>query len=348
MPPSATTTPAAPPCASSFNPQDWAILARHWYPVARAQDVQQTPVTARLLDVPLVLFRTSEGLCVARDVCPHRGVPLSMGRLDGDALVCAYHGLRFGSDGRCRKIPAQPELKPAARLNLTHYPAIERYGLIWTCLAPDEASETPPMPSWDDPAHQTILPEPVDIAGSAGRQVEGFVDVAHFAFVHAAAFADPDNSVVPSYDTEFTDFGLRTHYASTVSNYPQGLQHLAPPDFVWLRVFEVYPPFCARLTVHFPDGGLLNILNTACPVSATRTRLFVPITRNFDTSSPLEPVYAFNAQIFAEDQALIERQWPLQLPLDPHEEAHFAADRSSLGYRRLLREMGLSFKPASA
>jgi phenylpropionate dioxygenase-like ring-hydroxylating dioxygenase large terminal subunit len=326
----------------TFAPGDWAILSTHWFPVARAADVQSAPVAVTLLDLELVVYRTPAGLRVARDLCPHRGVPLSMGSVEGDELVCAYHGLRFGPDGQCRKIPAQPDLKPSARFRMSMFPAVERYGLVWTCLAPDGRVAIPPMPSWDDSGYQAILPPPVDIAGSPGRQLEGFVDVAHFAFVHHEAFADRDNPVVPAYETEFTEFGLRSDYWSNVSNYPKALQHLAPPEFRWLRRYEIHPPFTAQLTVHFPEEGRLHILNAASPVSARKTRLFVPIARNFDKTGSLEDVYAFNAQVFAEDQAIVERQRPEELPLDMQAEAHFAADRTSSGYRRLLREMKLT------
>jgi len=329
------------PRHSTFSPSDWAILSKHWYPVARSGDIREQPMAVTLLDFELVVYRTPDGIHVGRDLCPHRGVPLSMGCVQGDELVCRYHGLRYGPDGQCRKIPAQPELKPSAKFRVTMFPAIERYGLVWTCLAPGSGPRIPPMPAWDDSAFQPILPPYVDIAGSAGRQVEGFVDVAHFAFIHHNAFADPDNPVVPAYDTQFTDFGLCSDYWSGISNYPKALQHLAPPDFQWLRSYEVYPPFTAQLTVHFPNDGRLHILNAASPVSARKTRLFVPIARNFDTSGSVDDVHAFNAQVFAEDQEIVERQHPEELPLDMQAEAHFAADRTSAGYRKLLREMGL-------
>jgi phenylpropionate dioxygenase-like ring-hydroxylating dioxygenase large terminal subunit len=323
---------------------DWRILARHWYPIARASDITSKPTGLVLLDLELVAWRTPAGLCVGRDLCPHRGVPLSIGAVEGEEIVCAYHGLRYGPDGRCRKIPAQPDAKPPARFGLTMFPAVERYGLVWTCLSPHSGASIPPLPAWEDPAFQPILPPSVDIAASPGRQVEGFVDVAHFAFVHQNAFADPQNTVVPHYTTEITDFGLRTEYWSTVSNYPKALQQRAPPDFRWLRVFEVFPPFTARLVVHFPHDGRLHILNAASPVSARKTRLFVPIARNFDTNGSLDEVYAFNAQIFAEDQAIVERQKPEDLPLDSSGEFHIAADRTSAEYRQLLRKMGLSLR----
>lgn len=330
----------------TFHPEDWAILARHWFPIARCVDVADQPVQVQLLDVKLVVYRTSAGLSVALDRCPHRGVPLSKGCVKEDHLVCAYHGLRYNSQGTCTSIPAHPTLVPSDRFKLRSLPAVERYGLLWTCLMPEADAAIAPMPTWSDESFQQVLPPYVDIHGSAGRQVEGFVDVAHFAFVHHEAFADPDNPVVPTYETTVTDAGIRSDYISTVSNFPKGLQDLAPEGFQWRRVYEIYPPFTARLTVHFPNDGLLNILNAASPMTATSTRLFVPITRNFDTTGPVEDVYAFNAQVFAEDQDIVESQWPQDLPLDPQAEAHFAADRTSVAFRRALKEMGLSFKRA--
>lgn len=335
------------PRECSYTPSDWAILARCWFPVARLADVGERPLAATLLDTRLVVYRTSVGVHVARDLCPHRGVPLSMGWVEGEEIVCAYHGLRYGPDGRCRKIPAQPNVAPSPVFAVTMLPAVERYGLVWTCLDPaDGATGIPPFPAWDEPGYQQIVPPPVDIAAAPGRQVEGFVDVAHFAWIHHEAFADRENQTVPLYRTSTTEEGVHTEYWSDVSNYPKALRHLAPPGFQWLRVFDVHPPFTARLTVHFPGTDRLHILNAASPVSARMTRLFVPLLRNFDTTGPLEDVYAFNAQIFAEDQAIVEAQHPEDLPLELTEEAHFAADRTAVGYRKLLKAMGLSLQQA--
>jgi vanillate O-demethylase monooxygenase subunit len=118
------------------------------------------------------------------------------------------------------------------------------------------------------------------------------------------------------------------------------MQHLAPDDFLWERIFDVYPPFSAVLTIHFPNDGVLKILNACCPISHNKTRLFVPLTRNFDTTGDLQAVYDFNAQIFAEDQEMVESQKPEELPVDITMEAHFEADRSSTMYRRILADWG--------
>jgi vanillate O-demethylase monooxygenase subunit len=179
------------------------------------------------------------------------------------------------------------------------------------------------------------------IAAAAGRQVEGFLDVSHFAFVHTETFGEADNPVVPDYPVTETASGFIADYVSTVSNYSHDYKHLNPPGFLWRRRFEVYLPFIAKLTVFFPEGGQLHILNAASPISARKTRLFVPICRNFDKDAPLQTTLDFNHQVFAEDIAIVEQQFPEDLPIDLHAEAHFPADRSSIAYRKGLAALGL-------
>ena len=342
-PPSAHARMTERPRGCTYAGRDWEILSTRWFPVARMADVADKPVKAELLDVPLVLWRTAAGISVARDVCPHRGVPLSMGWVEDEQLVCPYHGLHFAADGRCTQIPAQPQVVPSSRFAARVFPSVERYGLVWTCL--DSADGVPVIadfPEFTDPAFQTITCPPVTIAASPARQVEGFIDVAHFAWIHHEAFADRDNPVVPLYRTFGTDFGFRTIYESNVANLPHAVRHLEPEGFTWVRTYDVHPPYVAMLRVDFPDDGVLRIMNIATPVSARACTLFVPLVRNFDVTGSVEDVYEFNAQIFAEDQAIVEAQCPEDLPLDLDEEAHFAADRSSVAYRKGLRALGLT------
>jgi phenylpropionate dioxygenase-like ring-hydroxylating dioxygenase large terminal subunit len=330
----------------TFDAPDWNILAAHWYPVALVRDLADGPVSATLLDQPLVVYASPEGPVVANDLCPHRGVPLSMGSLNSRGVTCAYHGLRFGAGGRCEHIPAQPGAQIPERLNLHTYPAVERYGLIWTCLRASvldagKAPDIAPMPHWDDPRFQHIVCPTIDIGGFAGRQLEGFIDVAHFGFVHTATFGDANNTVVPAYTPVPHAHGFEVEYRSNVGNYPIGLQERGVPGYEWLRHFNVHAPFTATLVIHFPDGGRLVIMNAACPMSARNTRLFAPIARNFDTDLPVQDVYDFNRRVFEEDKTIVESQRPESLPLDVKLEAHIAADRSSIAYRRVLRDMGL-------
>jgi len=224
--------------------------------------------------------------------------------------------------------------------------SVERCGLIWNCLRPDDAESAgnsiADMPHWDEPDFQQIVCPWIDIFGFAGRQMEGFLDVAHFAFVHTATFGDANNAEVPSYVTRRTEYGFDAEYWSTVGNYPIGLEQRGVPGFRWLRHFRCHLPFTATLEIHFPGKDRLVIMNAASPVSAKVTRMFSPMARNFDTHLPIQDVYDFNLRVFEEDKAIVEAQMPECLPLDPLMEAHIPADMSSMAYRRGLRDMGLS------
>ncbi|MEM9949056.1 MAG: Rieske 2Fe-2S domain-containing protein [Cyanobacteria bacterium P01_D01_bin.36] len=332
------------PRGCSFPESDWDVLAAFWYPIAYSHNIQAAPIATKLLDQRLVIWRTAAGISVANDICLHRGVPLSMGYLKSDQLICKYHGFHYDKTGQCTLIPANPQASIPQKLCLKTYPVKEAFGLVWTTLTGDvdDPDALPVFPEWVDADYQQIMPDAIAINAAAGRQMEGFLDVAHFSWVHVDSFGDPDNPIVPKYPVTPTDRGLLAEYTSTVSNFPKGLQHRAPEGFEWLRAFSVFLPFTALLRVHFPDEGRLCILNAASPISARKTRLFSPLCRNFDKDQPLDPVYEFNYQIFSEDQEVVEAQYPEDLPLDLSAESHIEADQTSIIYRKKLAALGLS------
>lgn len=88
----------------TFSPEDWRILAQYWYPVATAAEVQDQPVAVKLLDMKLVCYRSGGKVVIARDLCFHRGAPLSKGwvengrlsaRITGSAIIVRGNVLRY-------------------------------------------------------------------------------------------------------------------------------------------------------------------------------------------------------------------------------------------------------------
>src|SRR6266581_3184213 len=127
---------------------DAGFLWDFWYPAARSTEVRgEKLVTAMLLEVPLVLGRTTEGKVFAmRDSCPHRGIPLSYGRLDGKVVECCYHGWRFEAcTGQCVEIPSlsgQDKLK-VDRIFAGHCPCEERDGYVWVYMNSPSTNSAP-------------------------------------------------------------------------------------------------------------------------------------------------------------------------------------------------------------
>jgi phenylpropionate dioxygenase-like ring-hydroxylating dioxygenase large terminal subunit len=113
-----------------------AALRRGWYPVARTLDLDR-PRQAMLLGRRLVVFRTLDGYPrVLPDRCLHRGGALHRGAVIGDSIECPHHGWRWrGADGQCVYIPSHGPPTPIPQASVIEaFPAVERYGLVWTCI----------------------------------------------------------------------------------------------------------------------------------------------------------------------------------------------------------------------
>ena len=123
--------------ASGAAPQkaDGHILLGFWYPALRSTEIRGQKLRAALLaGIPLVVGRDRKGRAFAmRDACPHRAMPLSHGRFDGETLECSYHGWRFDSQsGQCREIPsltADSKLK-VERIFAGHFFCEEQDGYV--------------------------------------------------------------------------------------------------------------------------------------------------------------------------------------------------------------------------
>ncbi|MFY9240223.1 MAG: aromatic ring-hydroxylating dioxygenase subunit alpha [Roseovarius sp.] len=327
------------PKGCTFAPNDWRILSGFWHPVAFAHDIKDAPVAARLLDVDLVIWRTKDGVAVARDLCPHRGTRLSAGRVDDGQLICPMHGLHFDGSGHCSKIPSNPDqdARVSPRLRLQSLLVQERYGIVWTCLA---AKPTWPLPEWpgigDDSLKKIFIPSDT-WAAAASRHVENFNDVAHFPWVHVNTFGGDEDDRIPPYDVHETDRGLTFDLG-----YDEGFNRF--PDDVpgdtrhVVYTYELTYPFSTIIIIRPNDSWYVQYFaDTVCPVSAHETKVFQVATDT--TGAPDEDfLIKESMMINNEDKPLVENQHPEDLPLGIMDEVHIPADRMSVTYRRALVE----------
>jgi nitrite reductase/ring-hydroxylating ferredoxin subunit len=107
-----------------------------WVPIALSRDVPEGVTRAVVIEgEERVIWRAEDGAVqVWEDRCPHRGMRLSLGFVRGGALNCLYHGWTYGSDARCTRIPAHPDLKVPPSIKANAFPAREAGGMILTEL----------------------------------------------------------------------------------------------------------------------------------------------------------------------------------------------------------------------
>jgi len=176
---------------------DAGMLFGFWYPAARSAHVGRNRMaTALLLEIPLVLGRDREGRPFAmRDACPHRGMPLSFGRLEAGNVECSYHGWQFDvHSGQCAVIPsltADSKLK-CDRIFADAFPCDERDGYVWVfvpdadgrALAADAVPPAPEVPKFSEKYHIAHLSAEMPVCVDHG--IIGLMDPAHGPFVHQA------------------------------------------------------------------------------------------------------------------------------------------------------------------
>ena len=163
------------------------VLQNAWYAAAWNHEVGEEPLARTLLGEPVVLYRNRAGRAVAlEDRCCHRGLPLSRGRVDGDAIECGYHGLTFDDSGRCVRVPGQARIPPGAAVRA--WPVLEKYQIVWLWAGtPEEADETL-LPDWrvmEDPAWRVVKGDPpFHVAGHYELFNDNLLDLSHLAYVH--------------------------------------------------------------------------------------------------------------------------------------------------------------------
>ena len=109
-----------------------------WWVAAHAEEVTEQPLARWLLETPVVLYRLTDGTPAALyDRCPHRWAPLSEGHVDGDKIVCPYHGMEFNSAGLCTKTPTQ-HMKPKTA-KIPSFAVREAGAYVWIWMGDQEA-----------------------------------------------------------------------------------------------------------------------------------------------------------------------------------------------------------------
>ena len=161
---------------------DWPQgLVQAWHPIAYRREVKDRPLAVRLMDRRLVLFAGENGLALLEDRCPHRGVPLSAGRVCAGQIECPYHGWRFDHAGQCRKVAGSAD---PAGARATSLPVREYAGLVWTTLSNDPAP-FPELPGEVfDPVHDSFWWHLPPSRGSIGDAIENLLDPMHSYFLH--------------------------------------------------------------------------------------------------------------------------------------------------------------------
>ncbi|MDF1733497.1 MAG: aromatic ring-hydroxylating dioxygenase subunit alpha [Minwuia sp.] len=331
-------------------------IRNHWYVAGFASEFGEDFTTATILEEEIVLYRGSDGTVVAlEDRCPHRALPLSMGKRIGDQVQCGYHGLTFGTDGHCVRVPGQRSIPPQAWVR--RYPTHERHGIVWIWMGAEDAADTSlvfDMPEFTDPGWAAHQGEALAFESNYLNVADNLCDPAHVSFVHPTTLGNPDSEDVP----------VRARRKGQMVEISRWIRDSAPIGF-----FQAYGGFSGNVDrwhyyyLHAPciaaidfgsadtalalpeerrgEGIQIHALHFMTPVNATRTIDRWMHLRNTAVDDPTagERISDLLRKAFAEDKAILEAVQRKELQPRDRPPVRVAIDAGANHYRRIVAEM---------
>jgi len=176
-------------------PATWPKNA--WYVAAMPDEILDKPLGRQICGERLVFFRTADGRVSALDdFCPHRGAALSLGFVRDDTLVCGYHGLAMGCNGRTAGMPGQ---KVGGFPPIRTYPVIERYGFVWVWPGEAALADAGKLHhlAWAESAQWRYGGGRFHIDCDYRLMVDNLMDLTHETYVHASSIGQKEIDEAP-------------------------------------------------------------------------------------------------------------------------------------------------------
>lgn len=272
-----------------------------WYAIGWETDIGRSLKPFTVCGPPMVAYRRFDrGAVVLQDSCWHRGLSLSMGRLAGDEVECAYHGLRFTPQGRCSFVPGQDVVRLLLDnlMDLTHETFVRGTSI----------------------GHAAILHAPFDV-----EHDDGGVTLTRWM---SGVKAPP-----------FLDMQLRLAHGLPEGTDVDRWQiiHFDAPSTVEIDV-GVAPVGTGAREGDRSRGISGRVLNSITPSTATSCYYNFGFARNFRLESREldEEIKSGVTRIFGEDKVILEAQ-QRALGLNPHQRLRdLGIDSGSVRARRMI------------
>jgi vanillate O-demethylase monooxygenase subunit len=306
--------------------QTW--LSNAWYVAGTPDEIADKPLGRRICGQAMVIFRAPDGeIAALDDFCPHRGAPLSLGFVEGENLVCGYHGLAVNCTGRVAGMPGQRvETFPRVR----RFPAVQRYGFIWVWPGDPEAADPDQLPAltWAESEQWTYGGGLYHVAADYRLMVDNLMDLTHETYVHASSIGQREINEAPVL-TRTTDHEVVTsRFIDGITPPPfhamalrgAGLPDEGPVDRWQICRFSLPSHVMIEVGVALaghggydaPDTLKTNmiVVDFMTPETETSHWYFWGMARRFkvDDQALTDSIRTGQGGIFAEDMEMLQRQ----------------------------------------
>lgn len=338
------------------------FIRNQWYVAAYTQEVGRELLGRTVLGEPLVLYRTEAGeVVVLADRCVHRRYPLSLSRLEGDTVVCGYHGFTYDKTGACVSVPGQSRIPRTARV--AGYPVVEQDSFVWVWIGDRDQADPKLVPRapWLDMPGWTTVRGMEPLRARYGLLVDNLMDLSHETYLHGGYIGTPEVAETPistEVDEEnavvrvsrrMTDVECPPFYANSTGiagriDRWQDIEY-RPPCLYLLHVRVA--PTGVRPGPDGDDSGAFHVevVYAITPETENSTHDFWSVARDFALED--EEVSAFLAEsnrtvVLQDVTALDTLEQVLDTEADGYQELSINIDTGGLAARRLLDRQRLA------
>lgn len=329
------------------------LIRQEWYVAALSDEITRDLRSRQILGVGVLLYRTENGDAVAlRNRCPHRSFPLSHGKLVGDTVVCGYHGIAFGADGRCADLPSQASIPEALK---THsFPVVDRAPFVWIWMGDPDRADPALIPdhSWLASPNFTSVTGYMHCRTNYVRLHENVLDLTHFPYVHNTAIGDLDYiRTVPRIEQHGNSVVIKRVLENKPLTHPLFARSIGNNGHRCDRTSEswfISPAFhVAHARIEDLEGGVygrtrfnFEVVHCLTPETAHTTHYIYAVAR--DSSIDDTELTAFADKMtratFIEDEEaleLVERTW-IEEDEAGYRETSVRGDTAGLRMRRII------------
>jgi vanillate O-demethylase monooxygenase subunit len=329
-----------------------------WYAIGWETSVGRSLNAMQVCGISIVAYRRFDrSVVVVEDSCAHRALPLSLGKLVGDEVECAYHGLRFKADGACTFIPGQ-DVVPAA-VCIRSFPVAEKHRLIWVWLGDPALADPAAIPDlhWTMDAAWSCEGNSIEIACDYKLLLDNLMDLTHETFVHSSSIGHSALLDAP-FDVSHSDASVTLSRWISGAHAPpfldmqlrlaQGLTETGPVDRWQIIEFEspstvvidvgVAPVGSGATAGDRSKGVSGRVINVITPKDDKSCHYHFAFVRNFlpDSCELDQEFKQAVTRIFREDKVILEAQ---QIALDANPDKqlrNLKIDSGSVWVRRAI------------
>ena len=299
-----------------------------WYVACTPDEIAEKPLGRQICGEKIAFYRGPEGKVAAvEDFCPHRGAQLSLGFVQDGQLVCGYHGLVMGCEGKVVSMPGQ---RVGGFPCIRSFPVVERYGFIWLWPGDPTLADAGLIPHLE----WAVSPEWAYGGGlyhincEYRLMIDNLMDLTHETYVHGSSIGQKEIDEAPVNTKIEGQEVVTSRFMENIMAPPfwrlalrgNGLADDVPVDRWQICRFSAPSHVLIEVGVaHAGKGGYHAapefkassiVVDFITPETPTSHWYFWGMARNFkpDDAALTATIREGQGQIFSEDREMLEKQ----------------------------------------